>query len=124
MALASDQAARIEPTENGWSIAGTRITLFDVMDYLAVGHPAWLIREKLCLSNFQIEAALRYIEANRTEVEASYKVMLQQVAENRRYWEQRNRDRLAKIAVTQSSETDSALNRKLQAWKDQLESQV
>lgn len=70
MASASNEQANIVRTERGLTIAGTRITLYDVMDYFTAGYPAKLIREKLCLTDAQVNAALYYIEAHQAEVEA------------------------------------------------------
>jgi hypothetical protein len=39
MALASDGQAEIIRTERGLTIAGTRITLYDVMDYVTAQYP-------------------------------------------------------------------------------------
>jgi uncharacterized protein (DUF433 family) len=62
MTLASNGQSAIVWTERGLTIAGTRITLYDVMDYLTAGYPSKLIREKLCLTDNQVNAALSYID--------------------------------------------------------------
>lgn len=111
-------------TEWGLTIAGTRITLYDVMDYLTADYPAKLIREKLCLTDAQIDAAIAYIKAHQTEVEAEYQQVLQIAAADRRYWEERNREHFARLAVLPSQTDQEVLRAKLQAWKDQLESEV
>ena len=51
MTSASNEQSSIILTERGLTIAGTRITLYDVMDYLKVQYPPKLIREKLGLNN-------------------------------------------------------------------------
>ena len=43
--------ATIVRTERGLSISGTRITLYDVMDYVSAGYPAHFIRGLFNLSN-------------------------------------------------------------------------
>jgi uncharacterized protein (DUF433 family) len=119
----NEQSAIIR-TERGLTIAGTRITLYDVMDDFMVGYPAKLIREKLCLTDAQMDAALFYIEAHQAEVEAEYQQVLQIVEGNRQYWEDRNREHFARIAAMPPKLDQEAIHAKLQAWKDRLESKV
>ena len=124
MASAFDDRSEIIRTERGLMIAGTRITLYDVMDYLSAGYPAKLIREKLCLTDAQVGAALSYLEVHQTEVEAEYQQVLQIAEDNRQYWEERNREHFARLAVTPPKPGKEAIRAKLQAWKDRLESKV
>jgi uncharacterized protein (DUF433 family) len=124
MAPISDGQAVIIRTNRGLTIAGTRITLYDVIDYFTAGYPAKLIREKLCLTDAQVEAALSYIEAHQTEVEAEYQQVLQIAEDNRHHWEQRNREHFARIAALPPKPGQEAIRAKLQAWKNRLESKV
>jgi uncharacterized protein (DUF433 family) len=111
-------------TERGLAIAGTRITLYDVMDYSTAGYPAKLIREKLCLTDAQIDAALAYIAAHQAEANAEYQQVLQGAEDNRRYWEERNREHFARLAAMPPKPGQETLRAKLQAWKDRLASKV
>src|SRR5690349_5005581 len=86
-------------TERGLTVAGTRITLYDVMDYLTAGWPPTLIRDRLNLSADQIADVMAYIESNRSDVETEYERVLALAAENRQYWEERNRERFARIGA-------------------------
>ena len=122
MAAAQNHQHIIVQTERGLSIAGTRITLYDVMDYFTAGYPAQLIREKLWLTDAQVDAALSYVEAHRAEVEAEYQQVLKIAEENRQYWEERNREHFARIAATSPKPGQETIRAKLQAWKDRLES--
>lgn len=124
MALVPSGQLAIIRTERGLTIAETRITLYDVMDYFTAGYPAKLIREKLCLTDAQIDAALFYIETHRSEVEAEYQQVLQLAEDNRHYWEERNREHFAHLAATPPKSGQEAIRAKLQAWKDRLESRV
>jgi hypothetical protein len=108
-------------TERGLSMAGTRITLYDLMDYVTAGWPPRLIRDRLNLSDEQIADAVAYIEVHRAEVEADYQNVLQAAAENRQYWEARNRARLDRIAALPFVPDQEVLRAKLKAWKDRLE---
>jgi uncharacterized protein (DUF433 family) len=123
MTLASGGQATIIRTERGLTISGTRITLYDVMDYRKAHYPSKLIREKLGLNDEQIRLALEYIDTHRAEVEAEYQECLQTAAEIRQYWEERNRERFAKIAAMSPKPGQEALRAKLQAWKARIEAE-
>jgi len=86
-------------TERGLTIAGTRITLYDVIDYLKADYPHKYIRDVFNLTDEQMNGVLAYIEAHQVEVEAEYQDVLQMAEEIRQYWQERNRDRLARIAA-------------------------
>jgi uncharacterized protein (DUF433 family) len=99
MTLASNEQALIIRTERGLTIAGTRTSLYDVIDLLKAQYPPKLIRDMFNLTDAQINAALSYIEANQSQVEVEYQEVLQNREEIRQYWEDRNRERLARIAT-------------------------
>ncbi len=104
-------------TERGLTISGTRTSLYDVIDFLKAQYPPQLIRDKFNLTDAQIEAALSYIDVNQTQVEAEYQEVLQTRQEIRQYWEDRNRQRFAKIAAMPHKPEHSALWAKLEEQK-------
>lgn len=108
-------------TSRGLSIAGTRITLYSIMDYLQAGWPSHLIRAEFNLTEKQMTDVMEYIEAHRDEVETEYQEVLQQAEESRRYWEARNRGRLAKIAASPPKPGQEKIHAKLQAAKAKLD---
>jgi uncharacterized protein (DUF433 family) len=114
---ASNQESMIIRTERGLTIAGTRITLYDVMDYVTAQYPPKFIRSLFDLTEDQINAALSYIETNRPEVEAEYQLVLKQAEENRQYWEERSREHLARAAKIHRKPGQEALWAKLQEQK-------
>jgi uncharacterized protein (DUF433 family) len=124
MASISNEQVAIARTERGLSIAGTRITIYDVMDYLKAQYPPQLIREKLGLDDEQVSAAIDYIKAHQIEVEAEYQEAQKTAAEIRQYWEERNRDRFAEIAAMPPKPGQEALRAKLQEWKERIDSQA
>lgn len=109
-------------TERGLTLAGTRITLYDLMDYLKAGWPATLIEHRLNLTQRQVADALSYLEAHRAEVEAEYEEVLQQAQEIRAYWEERNRERLAADSTRTPPSQNGQLWAKLQAQKARIAS--
>ena len=102
------------------TIAGTRITIYDVMDHLVASWTPKLIMNWLPLTEEELNAALSYINANRTEVEAEYRSVLQETQELREYWEDKNRERLAQIAKLSPKPGQEDIYAKLQAWKAKL----
>jgi uncharacterized protein (DUF433 family) len=115
------QSVELQPTVvrtgRGLSINGTRITLYEIMDYLHAGLSPDEIREWLPLTQQQLIDAIDYIEAHRAAVEAEYQQVLAKAEENRRYWEERNRDRLAQIATMPPKPEYAAAWARLQALK-------
>ena len=117
MTSASNKQTSIIRTERGLTIAGTRITLYDVIDLVKAEYPPKLIRDKFNLTDLQINAALSYIETNKTQVESEYQEILQNRAEIRQYWEERNRDRFARIAAMPHKPGQEMLWAKLEEQK-------
>ena len=64
--------AKIIDRGRGPEVAGTRITVYDVLDYHKHGWHRDMIADTLELSSQQVEAAVRYIEEHRDEVMADY----------------------------------------------------
>lgn len=61
------------------------------------GWPPQQIAAWLKLSTEQVQAALDYIDAHRTEVERQYQEVLRAADAHRAYWEGRNRSRQAEL---------------------------
>ena len=107
-------------TRRGLSMTGRRLTLYSIMDYLHAGWPPHLIRDEFNLTDQQITDVMQYIAAHRDEVEQEYQTVLQQAEDNRRYWEERNREGFARIAHTLPPPGQKQLRAKLQAVKARL----
>jgi len=63
----------------GPEIAGTRITVFDVLEYHEAGWHRDEIAVLFDLSSQQVETAIRYIEAHRDEVTATYGRIMERI---------------------------------------------
>jgi hypothetical protein len=120
MAEVESPELAIVRTERGLSIAGTRITLYNVMDYLKADWPPALIQNWLNLTRAQIADVMHYIAEHQEEVEAEYQTVLQHAQENRAYWEARNQDRLLRIEETPADPEREAIRAKIQARKAEL----
>ncbi|HEX2475658.1 MAG TPA: DUF433 domain-containing protein [Lacipirellulaceae bacterium] len=68
--------AKIINRGRGPEIAGTRITVYDVMDYYKDGWHRDRIAVLFRLSSRDIQAAIDYIEANKMQVEIEYQKIL------------------------------------------------
>jgi uncharacterized protein (DUF433 family) len=110
-------------TERGLSIDGTRKMLYDVMDFYTIGYPRDAIRDRLLLTDAQIDAALVYIDEHRAEVEAEYQQILQDAEENRRYWEERLRQHLARTPEPALPPEKAALRERLRAIRARHEAE-
>ncbi len=111
-------------TERGLTISGTRITLYDVMDYVTSQYPPKFIQGLFGLTEEQVNAALAYIRTNRTEVEAEYQQVLKESEELQQYYEELNRERIARIAAQPPKPGTEAIWEKLRAAKAKRESKV
>jgi uncharacterized protein (DUF433 family) len=124
MTLVSTRPVEIIRTERGLTIEGTRITLYDVMDYVTSNYPSKFIRAMLDLTDEQIRSALSYIEKNRGEVDAEYQLVLKESEELQQYYEVHNRERLARIAAQPPKPGTEAIRAKLQAKRAKSESRA
>ena len=104
-------------TDRGLSIAGTRITLYAIMDYVTNGWPPKLIRDVYDLTDVQICDVMNYIAEHRAEIEAEYQQVVQDAEEERKHWEEYNRERFARIAAMPPKPELAARRAKMQAKK-------
>ena len=104
-------------TSRGLSVAGTRITLYQIMDYLNAKHPPEIIRDHFRLTIQQTEDVLTYIEQHRDEMDAEYQRIVKQAEENRQYWQQRNTPRFEELATRPRKAEHQAIWEKLDASK-------
>ena len=119
-----DETAASQPTvvrtDRGLSIAGTRITLYHVMDYVKAGRSSDEIRDAFNLTDQQIADVMAYIGQHRATVEGEYQQVLREAEEIRCYWEERNRERLAEIASLPPRPEQAAVRARLAAEKRRL----
>ena len=118
---ANGQAGIIR-TERGLTIAGTRITLYDVMDYVVGQYPPKFIQGLFELTEEQINTALAYIESNPSEVEAEYQQVIREAEALRQYYEEQNRERMAEIAKQPPKPGTEAAWEKLRAARAKRQS--
>ncbi len=64
----------------GPELAGTRVTVFDVLHYLDAGHGPTYIAAVLGIGTPGVEALIRYIEEHKEEVRAENQKILDRIA--------------------------------------------
>jgi uncharacterized protein (DUF433 family) len=119
--ITTTHETKIILTERGLTISGTRITLYDIMDYLIAQYPSKFIQGLFELTEEQINVALNYIENNREKVELDYQQILQETEELRQYYEEQNREISAQIIAQSPKPGTEAAWEKLRDLKAKRE---
>ena len=101
-------------TERGLTVKGTRLTLYYIMDEIKKNNSLKNIRDVYELTDEEMLDILDYIHLHKEEVEKEYEEVLQSADRNRKYWEEHNRELMAK--TYQQRETVRA---KLKEWRKQ-----
>ena len=110
----------ITRTERGLTITGTRITLYDVMDY--VKYPPKFVQGLFNLTETQINAAFEYIHSHRDEVEKEHQIVLKEAEDLKKYYDEQNHNLIANIAKMPPPKGREAIWGKLQTQKAKLQS--
>jgi uncharacterized protein (DUF433 family) len=84
----------IEETPRGPSIAGTRITIYSIMDYLKPGLSRNYIKASFRISDEELDAVIKYIEQNKERVERDYKRILRRSEERQERYRKIQLERL------------------------------
>ena len=106
-------------TERGLVVAGTRITLNAILDYLHAEWPPKLIQQWLDLSDRQMADVLDYLSEHHAEVEQEYQQVVQQAAALRHYWDDQLAVHLAQRPTRPLTAEQAILRARFQAWKAQ-----
>lgn len=113
-------------TGRGLTIAGTRITLYTIMDHLKNEWPPHLIQDWFSLTDQQMQGVLAYIEAHQEAVEAEYQQVLKESANIEQYWREYNREHLAKVAALPPKPGQEKIREKLESrrlkWRQKTQS--
>ncbi len=79
-------APQIIDRGRGPEIAGTRVTVYRIMDFLREGSSRETIAEALNLSAEQVQSALDYMVAHQKDVEQEYDAILRRVNQANPSW--------------------------------------
>ena len=83
----------VRRADRGLCLAGRRVTLYLIMDYLKAGWLPHLVRHWLALSEADMHHAVQYIATNRIAFEAEYAEVVQQAQAREQYWRERQHQR-------------------------------
>jgi len=104
----------------GPSIAGTRITVYSVMDYIKANRSKEEIIESMTISLEQLDAVYEYIEQHREEVERDYAEILRRSEELRERYDKVFWERTPFPPDMPPEELKAALIQRLEEKKRQL----
>jgi uncharacterized protein (DUF433 family) len=121
MIRSADDNPTVVRTSRGLSIAGTRITLYALMDYFRAGWSPKLVQQWFGLTETQMEDVVRYLDAHCEQVDEEYQKVLKRSEENRRYWEERQQQSQLR-KTTEGAANGDSLRDKLMAWKQKVSS--
>ena len=114
-----NQPTTIIRTERGLTVAGTRITLYTILDYLHADWPPKLVQQWLDLNDQQMVDVLAYLATHDAEVEQEYQQVVAQAQTLRQYWDQRLQEHLAHQPKKPLTAEQAILRAKFQTWKAQ-----
>ncbi len=110
-------------TSRGPSIHGTRLTVFSILDDLNGGGAEYARAMYSQLTDAEWSEVLQYIEAHRADLEERLAAILRRSAEERRYWEERNKNRLQQSPSPPANERMAEARARLAAYKLERENQ-
>jgi hypothetical protein len=83
----------VRRSDRGLCVAGRKIPLYLIEDYLREGWPPHLLRHWLQLSEQEMAQVVDYLEAHRVEFDREYEEVTRQAAQRERYWREREQER-------------------------------
>ncbi|MGH9841536.1 MAG: DUF433 domain-containing protein [Blastocatellia bacterium] len=83
----------IRLTPRGPYVAGTRITIYQLMEHLKDGWIPRHVANWFRLTPEQMDGVMAFINANEAVLEEKYAEVLRRAEEERIYWTERNKDR-------------------------------
>lgn len=113
----STTTSLIVETSRGPCIAGTRITLYAIMDYLKSGLSHDVVKQDFLLSDEQLHAVLQYLAAHREELEYRYAEIVRRSEERRAHYEQLYRARTKLPPHLSSAEKAALMHQELAQLK-------
>jgi hypothetical protein len=100
--------------KNGLTVNGSRLTLYHIMDEMKENNPLKNVRDIYELTDEEMLDVLDYIHLNKNEVEKEYQEILKSSEQDRKYWEEKNQERMEKNYPQRE-----AVLAKLREWQEQ-----
>lgn len=87
----------VRRSDRGLCIIGTRIPVFDIMDYLNAGWTREMLLEYVAINEQQLQNALDFIERGGAELRAAHAVFNRKADEMEREWRERHEKHKAEL---------------------------
>ncbi len=87
----------VRRSDRGLCVAGKRITLYLIMDYLKAGWPPRLLRHQLLLSEEEMNQVMNYLDSHRAEFESEYQQVVEYNDELERHYREQERELRKKV---------------------------
>ncbi|MDQ3005782.1 MAG: hypothetical protein M3R47_10420 [Chloroflexota bacterium] len=101
-------------TARGLTVKGSRLTIYSIMDAIRENNSLKNARDLYELTDDEMLDILDYIHLHKEEVEKEYREVLKSADENRKYWEEKNREQLEK-----TYQQRDVVRAKLREWREQ-----
>lgn len=102
----------VRRSDRGLCVAGRRITLYLIEDYLRAGWRPHTLQNTLQLTEQEISQAIDYLNTHRAEFVREYEQVADQAAEREKYWRRHDLNR----RKTQVSENRNVTPERAAAW--------
>ena len=103
-------------TEAGLTLNGSRLTLYYMMDSMRGNNSLKNVRDIYELTDEEMLDVLDYIHLHKEEVEKEYQQVVKLSKENRKYWEEKNRELMDK-----TYQQREVVLTKLREWREQYD---
>lgn len=121
MQAIKDTPLTVIRTGRGLTVNGTRITLYQLMDYIIAGDSWDVIQAHFPqLSSEQLHDVRQYIEKNYDDVVTEYKLVLQKAEAREQYWREQNQKHLATLAKLTPDPQQAHIRAKINVRKTEL----
>jgi hypothetical protein len=107
-------------TSRGLTVGGSRLTIYQLIDHFKAGDPDELVQQWYRLTPEQLADIHGYIDDHQEEVEAEYQEVLRSAEEERRYWEERNRQKFEEIERSPKTPQQQAIRAKIAELRGKL----
>ena len=95
----------VRRTDRGLCVAGRRITLYLIEDYLRAGWPPQILGHWLRLAEQEMADVLDYLKSNRSEFDREYERVAREASVREKYWRKRERQRRKRLKTTRRNFT-------------------
>jgi len=104
--VVDDDYPSVVRTKKGLALAGTRLMLYDIMDYLRQNWSKGRTQQWFRLTDQQVRDLFEFLQKYQFEVETEYRQVLNYAEEKRLYWREQQRNLVGTATVRKSDSKD------------------